>query len=193
MPGRGTVGIPEGQGLGLHQLGAPRTWPGLGTELMLSVQGSACGTMGGRPCGGAGQGPALDCGCVCSWMGTCRLTAAWKTTCWCCPPSDLRTQAPMSAQPLTARARLKPLPTCRCQVKRHLPHSRLSSRPAHCLGVCGSSRVLCPQSGWCPTSRRPPTPSCRCPPSKTPTGNSRSRSPSGPTQLMVSQREAAVG
>lgn len=53
--------------------------------------------------------------------------------------------------------------------------------------------AFCPQSGWYPTSHRPPTPSCHCPPSRMPTESSRSRSPSGQTQLMVSRREADWG
>lgn len=64
--------------------------------------------------------------------------------------------------------------------------------PAAWCGLEGivSNCILCWQSGWCPTSHRPPTPSCRCPPSRMPTGSLRSRSPSGLTQPMVSRREA---
>ena len=54
-------------------------------------------------------------------------------------------------------------------------------------GSVVSNCAFCLQSEWYPTSRRPPTPSCRCPPSRTPTGSLRSRSPSGQTLRMVSR------
>lgn len=59
----------------------------------------------------------------------------------------------------------------------------------------GGSVVLncafCLQSAWCPTSHRPPTPSCHCPPSRTPTESLRSRSPSDRTPRMVSHGSGA--
>ena len=61
---------------------------------------------------------------------------------------------------------------------------------APCLppgGSVVSNCAFCLQSAWYPTSRRPPTPSCRCPPSRTPTGSLRSRSPSGQTLRTVSR------
>lgn len=122
-------------------------------------------------------------------MGTCHLAAAWRTTCWCYPRFNPRTQAPTSALPLTARARSKPLPICRYQVRQYPGEQG----PAHSLVGITSNSALCQQSGWCPTSRRPPTPSCPCPPSRMPTGSLRSRSPSDLTQLMVSRREADLG
>lgn len=181
--------MPEGQGPGLHHLSAPRIWPSLGTECSV-FEGGPEAEMGERPYGGTGQGQGPKCGCVYSWMVTCHLTAVWRTTCCCCPPSDPRMQAPTSALPLTARARSKPLPICRCQVRQHPP--RDWQCPAHCLVCIVSNCALCWQSGWYPTSHRPRTPSCRCPPSRMPTGSLRSRSPSGLTQLMVSRREAEL-
>lgn len=120
MPGRGPAGMPEGQGPGLHHLSAPRIWPSLGTECSV-FEGGPEAEMGERPYGGTGQGQGPKCGCVYSWMVTCHLTAVWRTTCCCCPLSDPRMQAPTSALPLTARARSKPLPICRCQVRQHPP------------------------------------------------------------------------
>ena len=63
--------------------------------------------------------------------------------------------------------------------------------PAPARGSVVWNCAFCPQSAWCPTSRRPPTPSCRCPPSRTPTGSLRSRSPSGRTPRMVSRGSGA--
>lgn len=146
--------------------------------------------MGDRPYGDAGPGQCPKCGYVCSWMVTCHPTAAWRTTCCCCPQSDPRTQAPTSALPLTARARSKPLPICRCQVRQPPTPPRDWQCPAHCPVGIVSNCALCRQSGWYPTSRRPPTPSCLCPPSRMPTGNLRLRSPSGLTQPMVSRTQA---
>lgn len=95
-----------------------------------------------RLCGGAAQGMGAKFGCFCSWMVTCPLAAAWRTTCWCCPQSGPKTQAPMSALPPIIRARSKPSPTYRCQVRPPSPrtgnalpaprgyHLSLSSLPA---------------------------------------------------------------
>lgn len=116
------------QGPGLHHLCGPMTWTRLGTQ---------CSGLGVdlRWTWETGQGQGPKCGCVCSWMGICHLTAAWRTTCCCCPQSAPRTQAPMSALPLTVRARSKPLPICRCQVRQEPPPPQPQGwqRPGHCL------------------------------------------------------------
>lgn len=63
MLSRGPAGVPEGQGPGLHHLGAPRTWPGLGTEHALHLR-AAPGGDGRQARGGTGQGQGSKHGCL---------------------------------------------------------------------------------------------------------------------------------